>query len=81
MDEYVVHPIGNKKCVCGESWIEVSPDTYANEGWGSFHHFLLSYGLKIYNDEDIQEGKAILKGFIEGNRSNWYEEHKLCKKK
>lgn len=29
-------------------------------GFDNFPAFLLSYGLKIYNDDDVQEGKAIL---------------------
>ncbi|CAJ2507077.1 Uu.00g082630.m01.CDS01 [Anthostomella pinea] len=30
-------------------------------GHRNFHTFLLSYNLRIYNDEDVQEGRAILK--------------------
>ncbi|ORX91753.1 hypothetical protein BCR34DRAFT_551262 [Clohesyomyces aquaticus] len=31
-------------------------------GFRNFKHFLESYGLRIYNDDDVQEGKEILKG-------------------
>ncbi|CBX94527.1 hypothetical protein LEMA_uP120180.1 [Plenodomus lingam JN3] len=31
-------------------------------GFPSFYHFLLSYGLHVHNSEDIEEGKAILRG-------------------
>lgn len=31
-------------------------------GFTSFNHFLLSYGLRIYEMDDVEEGKAILKG-------------------
>ncbi|KAF2031273.1 hypothetical protein EK21DRAFT_63430 [Setomelanomma holmii] len=31
-------------------------------GFDNFPAFLLSYGLRIYNDDDVQEGKAILRG-------------------
>ena len=31
-------------------------------GHTSFPNFLLSYGLRIYNPDDVEEGKAILRG-------------------
>lgn len=31
-------------------------------GFSGFKNFLESYGLRIWNDDDIQEGKAILRG-------------------
>jgi hypothetical protein len=31
-------------------------------GFTSFPNFLLSYGLRIYNPDDVEEGKAILRG-------------------
>jgi hypothetical protein len=31
-------------------------------GHANFPAFLLSYGLRIYNHEDVEEGKAILRG-------------------
>lgn len=31
-------------------------------GFRHFKAFLESYGLRIWNDEDIQEGKEILRG-------------------
>lgn len=30
-------------------------------GFRNFNEFLLSYGLRMYNDDDVQEGKAILR--------------------
>lgn len=30
-------------------------------GFSSFKNFLESYGLRIWNDDDVQEGKAILR--------------------
>ncbi|CAL1696647.1 unnamed protein product [Somion occarium] len=30
------------------------------KAWGGWHNFLLSYGLKPYNKDDVEEGKAIL---------------------
>jgi hypothetical protein len=31
-------------------------------GHDNFPKFLLSYGLRIYNHDDVEEGKAILRG-------------------
>lgn len=31
-------------------------------GHSNFPAFLLSYGLRIYNPDDVEEGKAILRG-------------------
>lgn len=31
-------------------------------GFRNFPEFLLSYGLRIYNPEDVEEGRAILRG-------------------
>jgi hypothetical protein len=35
-------------------------------GFRNFPGFLLSYGLRIYNHEDVEEGKAILRGMEYG---------------
>ena len=34
-------------------------------GFTSFDQFLLSYNLRVYNDEDVQEGKAILQALFD----------------
>jgi hypothetical protein len=31
-------------------------------GFANFYEFLLSYGLRLSNYDDVQEGKAILRG-------------------
>lgn len=36
-------------------------------GFRNFPEFLLSYGLRIYNPEDVEEGKAILKALCEND--------------
>ncbi|KAI0054294.1 hypothetical protein BV25DRAFT_1866466 [Artomyces pyxidatus] len=38
------------------------------KSWGGYHNFLLSYGLKPYNLEDVEEGKAILAAFREADK-------------
>ena len=37
-------------------------------GLHSFKHFLESYGLKIWNEDDVEEGKAILHAFHKNGR-------------
>jgi len=34
-------------------------------GFRNFPEFLLSYGLKIHNPEDVEEGKTILRALFE----------------
>jgi hypothetical protein len=34
-------------------------------GWDNMEHMMLSYGLKLYNDDDIQEAKQIIEKFRE----------------
>lgn len=34
-------------------------------GFRSFNEFLLSYNLRIYEDDDVKEGKAILQALFE----------------
>lgn len=39
-----------------------NPDAAAKgAGFRNFNNFLQSYGLRIWNDDDIQEGKGILR--------------------
>jgi hypothetical protein len=32
--------------------------------WRDEFHFLIAYGLKIYNEEDREEGRAIVRAFM-----------------
>ena len=34
-------------------------------------HFLASYGLKMHDDEELEEGKAILSGLREAAQRDW----------
>lgn len=38
---------------------------WLKKNWGSEFKFLQAYGLKIYNDEDREEGRAIVRAFME----------------
>jgi hypothetical protein len=37
---------------------------FMENGWGTSENFLFSYGLKFYNDEDLEEGKAIARAMM-----------------
>ena len=37
-------------------------------GFTSFNQFMLSYGLKLSNSEDVEEGKTILKALFQDRR-------------
>ena len=37
-------------------------------GFTSFNQFMLSYGLKIHDDDDIKEAQAILKGLFQDRK-------------
>jgi hypothetical protein len=39
-------------------------------GFTSFNQFLNSYGLRLHNAEDVQEGKAILKGLFQDRQGS-----------
>ncbi|CAG8961216.1 hypothetical protein HYFRA_00013272 [Hymenoscyphus fraxineus] len=43
--------------------------------WGNMYHFLLSYQLKPYDDEDWEEGKRIIKAFREDEQEEWEARH------
>ncbi|KAL2067756.1 hypothetical protein VTL71DRAFT_15852 [Oculimacula yallundae] len=45
-----------------------------DSGHDNMDKFLLSYGLKMHNDEDVEEGKAILKGLRDGEQKEWEEQ-------
>ncbi|ERF70537.1 hypothetical protein EPUS_08599 [Endocarpon pusillum Z07020] len=42
---------------------------WLKDNWGNEFHFLISYGLRIYNDEDREEGKLILRAIMEAEAS------------
>ena len=42
------------------------------------YHFMLSYGLKMCDDEDFEEGKAILKAFRDDEQEMYEEEVKAA---
>ena len=44
-------------------------------GYDNMHRFMLSYGLKPYNDEDYQEAKLILDSLRECEQEDWEEQY------
>ena len=67
-------------CICGSEYKQSTREECV-EAWGDFTNFLISYGLKPYNPDDIPEGIAILDELIKGDRNNWIREHKQCQNK
>ena len=45
--------------------------------FGGWQNFLLSYGLKPYNDDDVEEGKKIAQTLLEHNLEDWAESEAL----
>jgi hypothetical protein len=45
-----------------KSHIKNADSAAKDAGHANFPAFLLSYGLRIYNVDDVEEGKAILRG-------------------
>jgi len=39
--------------------------------FGGWQNFLLSYGLKPYNDDDVEEGKMIAQGLLQNSLDEW----------
>jgi hypothetical protein len=48
--------------VADKSQIKNAHSAAKDAGFDNFSAFLLSYELRIYNHEDVEEGKAILRG-------------------
>lgn len=44
--------------------------------FGGFNNFMHSYGLKPWDHDDIQEGKAIIQGFRDQDRYEWAQAQK-----
>ncbi|KAF8980155.1 hypothetical protein BDQ17DRAFT_1380899 [Cyathus striatus] len=44
--------------------------------YGGWPNFMASYGLKPWDDDDVQEGHAIVDAFKEQDRLDWEEANK-----
>lgn len=49
---------------------------YKDGGWGNQKNFIESHGLKMHNDNDIQEAKAIRDAYREHDQRVWEEENR-----
>ena len=49
------------------------------KGWGSYFNFMMSYGLKPWNPEDVDEAKQIILAFCEGDEQAEREEESKTK--
>ena len=50
------------------------PDSAITESWGGMNNFMLSYGLKMWNPEDVQEARAIINAFKQADYEQSLEE-------
>jgi hypothetical protein len=46
----------------------VEEKKWLRDNWGGEYRFLSSYGLKIQDEEDREEGRAITRAFIEADK-------------
>ncbi|KAI0327214.1 hypothetical protein GY45DRAFT_1327915 [Cubamyces sp. BRFM 1775] len=51
-------------------------DSHYYKSFGGFNNFMHSYGLKPWDYDDVQEGKAIIEGFRKRDRQDWEEAQK-----
>ncbi|KAF9076529.1 hypothetical protein BDP27DRAFT_1313494 [Rhodocollybia butyracea] len=55
---------------------DMSQDAFVKyQGFRNFPEFMLSYGLKIYNLDDVEEAKSILAGLRQAAQEQWEEEN------
>jgi hypothetical protein len=40
-------------------------------GWDSMHHFMISYGLKMHDDEDYAQAKQIVRAFRQHDQKDY----------
>jgi len=59
----------------GSGYVPKSNYQYYKD-FGGFNNFMHSHGLKTYDHNDIQEGKAIIEGFREQDRYEWEQSQK-----
>lgn len=59
------------------------PEEEVLKGWSSYFNFMISYGLKPWNPEDLEEAKAILIAFGQHDKEEkkYREREKQQKKK
>ncbi|TFL00210.1 hypothetical protein BDV98DRAFT_570160 [Pterulicium gracile] len=62
-----------------DKYVEPSDSSFY-KGYGGQKAFLECHGLKIWNDDDIQEGKAILRAMKAADREDWEAEQAAKKK-
>jgi len=44
-----------------------------NGGWNNMYEFMLSHGLNMYDDNELQEGKAIIHALRQADQEAWEE--------
>jgi hypothetical protein len=58
--------------LCTNSYVGHAPLTsqekqWLKKNWNGEWHFLVQHGLKIYNEEDREEGRAIVRAFMKND--------------
>ncbi|KAF8876823.1 hypothetical protein BD779DRAFT_1559227 [Infundibulicybe gibba] len=54
-------------------------NNYYYESFGGWTNFMHSYGLKPWNDDDVEEGKQIVEGFKRQDKFEWEEAQREAK--
>jgi hypothetical protein len=52
------------------------PQNPIYDSFGGWDNFMISYGLKPWDDDDIEEGIAIVEAMEEGDKHDWDERQK-----
>lgn len=58
----------SNQAYAGEKPYTAGEKTWVKENYGGEFKFLLGHGLKIYNEEDREEGRAIARAFMEDDK-------------
>jgi len=61
------------KSSTGSAYIPQTDSSYY-KSFGGWPRFMHSYGLKPWDDNDVEEGKRIIETFKEQDRLQWEEE-------
>lgn len=63
---------GNTSSYLGSAPYTAAEKKWLNKNYGGEFKFLMTFGLKMYNEEDREEGRAIARSFMQDDEE--YEE-------
>ncbi|KAJ6257244.1 hypothetical protein Dda_8133 [Drechslerella dactyloides] len=58
------------KEISGDLPLTQEEEQWLKKHWGGEFHFLMAYGWKIYNEEDREDGRKLMRAFMEEDRLN-----------